>query len=490
MGAGASSKAAESREQMIKVIKNLRDVAEPLTFIVDQGGGSFRAYIFSGLKQVIRIKSVNAWETLMDKSTLARYGENIGSDLINKADGTFNDYSTISADKYQYVFDCLATSYENAFLELCKTTKIAPESISNKRIVRQTGKIRTVLHSQKEKGNTDNFDKWNSEFEKRLGAGYDYKLLSNQDEAMLESSAFFELNDDVDDTFIGVGMGSSSTQVYGNYSKGHYCLFNSFCGVKASKDKPTKEVSEWVNDFSALFKPIFRVKKQNTIVLLNAIGYIFIKTTLPDYEGKEDFMAQLKAAEKIRPPDLLKWITAYAAAVEGDSDHAWSSNLLLGLAQTLASIPQCKWVYCERKGDVGESLDFSTSWSKYLILKRLRAKIRQEATIKAPTGRYTKEEREGYKQQIRKLQTYIIGNATRVLTLKQVQALSCDKWDKKILAGGKTPQQRFQELKDEEGVITQDQWEENYSVIASLRNSETPVESAPATTTAAAWADS
>ena len=64
------------------------------------------------------------------------------------------------------------------------------------------------------------------------------RLDNTQDEAMLESSAFFgiplhshlphplarnkqslwslshaELNDDVDESFIGVGMGSSSTQV-------------------------------------------------------------------------------------------------------------------------------------------------------------------------------------------------------------------------------------------------------------------------------------
>ena len=88
MGAGASNKSDKnSREDLRKVIKNLKSVAEPVTFIVDQGGGSFRAYIFSGLKQVIRVKSVNAWERLMDKSKLATYTENIGSNLINEDDG-------------------------------------------------------------------------------------------------------------------------------------------------------------------------------------------------------------------------------------------------------------------------------------------------------------------------------------------------------------------------------------------------------------------
>ena len=87
MGAGASTKDKETRESMLQEIKNLKSVAEPLTFIVDQGGGSFRAYIFSGLNQVIRIKSTQAWEKLMDKSTLATYEENLGSELLNQTDG-------------------------------------------------------------------------------------------------------------------------------------------------------------------------------------------------------------------------------------------------------------------------------------------------------------------------------------------------------------------------------------------------------------------
>ena len=88
MGAGASAKnKAQTRSEMREQIKNLRSVAEPLTFIVDQGGGSFRAYLFSGLKQIIRIKSVNAWEKLFSKANLAAFKENVNVDLINTSDG-------------------------------------------------------------------------------------------------------------------------------------------------------------------------------------------------------------------------------------------------------------------------------------------------------------------------------------------------------------------------------------------------------------------
>merc|ERR1712010_402717 len=133
---------------------------------------------------------------------------------------------------------------------------------------------------------------------------------------------------------------------------------------------------------------------------------------------------------KVNPQNLLKWTTSYAAAVEGNSEHEWSSNLLLGLAQTLASNSQFNGVYCERKGPVGKSLHFDTSWSKYLILKKSREKLKREAAMKAPTGPFTDEERNQYKKEIINLQAYIIGNVTQVLTCQQVQVLSGKKWEK------------------------------------------------------------
>lgn len=56
---------------------------------------------------------------------------------------------------------------------------------------------------------------------------------------------------------------------------------------------------------------------------------------------------------------------------------------------------------------------------------------------------------------------YILTLLTRVL-----------QWESKVLDGGKTPKQRFEMLKNENGVITQEQWEQYYSVIAPLRNTE------------------
>ena len=81
-------------------------------------------------------------------------------------------------------------------------------------------------------------------------------------------------------------------------------------------------------------------------------------------------------------------------------------------------------MYCERKGPVGKSLHFDTSWSKYLILKKSREKQKREAAMKAPTGPFTDEERDQYKKEIINLQAYIIGNVTQVLTCQQVQVLS------------------------------------------------------------------
>ena len=55
-----------------------------------------------------------------------------------------------------------------------------------------------------------------------------------------------------------------------------------------------KSVTEWVSEFTALFKPIFRSDNQSTVVLLNAIGYIFINMSVDDYdyEGKAEFLVR------------------------------------------------------------------------------------------------------------------------------------------------------------------------------------------------------
>lgn len=248
-----------------------------------------------------------------------------------------------------------------------------------------------------------------------------------------------------------------------------------FAASRLQKNQKEKEVDAWLKNFSALFKPMFRKDKQYTVVLLNAIGYIFVNMyKAPDYEGKAAFMPKLQAAEKVSPQNLLKWTTSYAAVVKGDSAHEWSSNLLMGLSMTLASFPECKWVICERKQPVGDSLKFvfSTSWSKYLILSTARAKERRDAAMKVPTGPFSDAERDGYKKEIANLQAYIIGNPTQVLTQQQVKALAGNKWDANILKGGKSPKQCFMQLKNKDNVITRDQWEQYYSSIASLRHTD------------------
>ena len=41
-----------------------------------------------------------------------------------------------------------------------------------------------------------------------------------------------------------------------------------------------------------MFKEIVRTDKQTTVVLLNAIGYIYIQMTKVDYAGKDEFMVR------------------------------------------------------------------------------------------------------------------------------------------------------------------------------------------------------
>lgn len=71
-------------------------------------------------------------------------------------------------------------------------------------------------------------------------------------------------------------------------------LHSSVLGVMFYSDRflhpSQKEVDLWTKDFSALFNPMFRSDKQTTVVLLNAIGYVFISMATAEYPGKDEFL--------------------------------------------------------------------------------------------------------------------------------------------------------------------------------------------------------
>ena len=80
-------------------------------------------------------------------------------------------------------------------------------------------------------------------------------------------------------------------------------------------------------DFSALFKEIVRTDKQTTVVLLNAIGYIYIQMTKVDYAGKDEFMVRTLKNQHL-------WL------LSGKQSHAFTNTIQF--PNTPAKVEGCR----------------------------------------------------------------------------------------------------------------------------------------------------
>lgn len=503
MGAGASSSTAKTRKDYVEELLNLNEVSDALTFVIDQGGGSFSAYLFSGTTTIKRLKSSKYKDKdgkyLTEDGVLNTLKSKCGFDLVNGSDGTFNDYSGEDVLFYPHICEALVAAYKKTFAEACQLLKIPPQSVTRK-FIRQTGKIRAKLHEPK---NNVMLKKWNFAFNNALKAAgcedWDYQLLSNDNEAYLEAGAFFEMNESTDHSYVGVGIGSSSTQAYGHRNNKHYQMFDSVCGAKQTSEqlkKPGgKAIEAWTEQFDKLLRPLFATDDQNTLVLMNAIGFIFIPMTaaeeevkernekgekvikmspLKHYEGKEEFTKKIKNGESMSPDELMGYVSGYR---ETRAEKHWGADMLFGMCKSIKSIHRIKRVFCERKGSVGKSLPYETSWVKYMVLTSL-TKMKQEkkALLNKQlkiTSELTSEERDRYLSEIATKQKWILGNVTQKITEKQVAVLAGSLYEERILKDGtKSPKELFDELKsDDKEVgqsITRAQWLEHCSAIASL----------------------
>merc|ERR1719174_302697 len=120
----------------------------------------------------------------------------------------------------------------------------------NKILIRQTGKIRAKLMDPKNSKIKEVWDSaMNRSVQQVLGpmcSKTDYELMTNKVEADLEAKAFFSLNrwDEIDahnkDSYsdltkvIGIGVGSSSTQVYSRTAADVMSTANTNLGGKPS----------------------------------------------------------------------------------------------------------------------------------------------------------------------------------------------------------------------------------------------------------------
>lgn len=504
MGAGASSSKRKTRQDYVEELLNLNKVSAPLTFVIDQGGGSFSAYLFSGTTTIQRLKSSKYKDKdgkyLTEDGVLDKLKNKCQFDLVNGSDGTFNDYSGEDVEFYPHICEALVTAYKKTFAEACMLLKIPPQSVTRK-FVRQTGKIRAKLHEPR---HHVMLKKWNFAFKGALKAAgcedWDYQLLSNDNEAYLEAGAFFEMNKQTDHSYVGVGIGSSSTQAYGHRNNKHYHMYDSICGAKPTAvqiEGGGKAIEIWEKQFNLLLKPLFATDDQDTLVLMNAIGFIFIPMTaaqeerkeynekgekikkmcdLEPYEGKAVFTEKIKKGEPMSPAELMGYVNAYRQS-RGEGAKHWGADMLYGMCKSLQSITRIKKVYCERKGSVGKSLPYETSWVKYMVLTSLTKRLQEkEQMLKKQlqiNTELTDEETEQYLSEITTAQKWILGNITQKITEKQVIVLAGSQYENKILKDGtKTPKELFHELKTVDNelgpCITRAQWLEHCSAIANL----------------------
>jgi len=351
-------------EKVQKSIAEDRSSSNKLTYMVDQGGGSFTAYIFApGAHELAKIKSSKHPE-LLDAELMAAFKSETGIHLYNKADGTFNDFSCIDPEHYRSLTQILAQAYKAAMQTLAKG--LGDKREIKAKIVRQTGKIRAKLMTQE-------CEKEKLEYERcmqdALGNSWDFSLLGNKREAEQECGAFFTLNPHTGPSHIGLGIGSSSTQGYALNSANPgelICTYDTALGAKPTshQKKAGKEHTIFAQQFRGVIGPLVKAGNAKlTLVCLNAVGYILLKMTKWK-DCDKYFVVQLMSGKGMKPAYFAECARKYA-----EENPGFGPSLLLGLATAAAEMPQIKNILLERKGDVGESLDFETSWIRYAVSK-------------------------------------------------------------------------------------------------------------------------
>lgn len=359
-------------------------VTNPATvykLIIDQGGGSFSAYLFGEVEgdpksslQLEKYKSVklNALtDAQLNEETAAALGT-----TMHAEDGTLNDYSFAAPEHYAVITKWFAAFYKN----LVEKIRESYGELAL-RTIRQTGKIRAVLMAP---GNEDKRKVWYDAFNANLGPeAWDYALLSNEDEARIEGQAFYffntkyftELNIGFEPKdFVGVGIGSSSTQAYAAKADGTVAVgFDSTAGAKATKAQAEAgEAGNWVavetfaETFRAILQSIMTVDDaKKVIVATNAIGFLCCALThesYPDWPGKAEFRELVSAG---LPVDASKYQAILKTHVD-TVPATWAGNFLTGFINACCSFPNTALIQLEQKKHHGKGLPVETSWVMYL----------------------------------------------------------------------------------------------------------------------------
>lgn len=364
-------------QQKLELVTN---PATRYSLILDQGGGSFSAYLFAtpgeGTKtiQLHKYKSVKLNE-LTDPALNAETSSALGVDM-HSPDGSLNDFSFASPEHYPVI-----TKWFAAFWKNLETTIRQSYGELSQRSVRMTGKIRAVLLAE---GNEDRCKVWYDNMNAALGPDWDYKLLTNTEETSLEGEAFYFFNETYFEglhpqykvnQYAGVGVGSSSTQAYVKTADGTIVVgCDSTCGAKPSQDQkvacdagefPKPEVFE--AKFSAIMKPVITANDEKKVVVAtNAMGFLLVELThptkTPEWEGKAELAAAVTAGMPFPAAEYHAMMRKYVEA----TPETWAGNFMLGFFDALCSFPQTAMVMLEQKKHHGRGLPVETSWVMYL----------------------------------------------------------------------------------------------------------------------------
>lgn len=340
-----------------------------LKLLIDQGGASFTAYLFGPDGVQLGILKSSKDQSVIDAKLVAQLNDaTSGFQLYNPEDRTFNDFSTMNAKHYALLCSTLAAAYCASASKLLNATRekrdsTGTNSFFNGIIVRQTGKIRSVLLDPR---NIQKRHQYEIAMTGALGPNVEYSLLSNNNEAELEAGAFFSMNQDrVTAQHVGIGVGSSSTQVYGKSKDGviHFSCMSTLGAKPTQKEAADgKSVECFQEQFESVLKTVLAKVDEDelTLIALNAIGYTV--NNLTQNEEYAELQTKVANAQTISPRDLLQATQTYHTKV-----GSFGSSLLLGFARAVKSYPRIQHVLLDRRGKNGKALPYESSWIKYTV---------------------------------------------------------------------------------------------------------------------------
>jgi len=336
---------------------------------VDVGGGSFT--IYKSLNGNVVGKPLKSKDHADEMRETEQHKEVLEATGINMLEvkGTIADYSDVKPEHFSLITQWLV-----------KYLLLAGCSTEASIVIRQTGKVRAKLHAD---GNGQLLTAWNKEMRDALNAAglekADYGLLFSADEAMLEANCFFNQNADylekypVDGLPIGLGIGSSSTQGYGQTPGGSVVsVANPGLGSKPKVDEKEKTTADFKTSFLELIKKLNLNLQGATLFALNSVGYL-AEGIAKDLvlQGKDTFFKLVKAGAPVSVDNYLREVGKLPCTRE--------VSLMLGMLQACKEVGIAN-VVIEKKGSLGK-LGIKLNWVEALAAKWFEDRLREAPSV-------------------------------------------------------------------------------------------------------------